>query len=217
MEDLKFFSKYLALVVAIIGTIKYKDIKHSKAKYFLFSIWYIMFTEFVASNFNFWFGKPNYIVYNIYLLVQFTFYLWWFRILLKAAKRKKIVLGFVLFFICFFIVDVLFLQSITEELLTYSYAISVILTVTSICYYFIEVFNSEVVLKIRESIYFWFSIGILIFHAAFMPFLFTIKFFLSGDSRLLRTVQFFLAALMYIFFTIGFFKAKHSADEHKLI
>jgi len=216
MEYLRFYSQYLALAVAIYGLIKYKDYKYSKAKYFLYSIWLIVITEFVGEHFYDWFGIPNYPLYNVYTLILFVFYLCWFRSLIELPKRKRIVSAFIVIYVLFSVINVFAFQDFVTESGTYSYALGVIFVVTSICYYLIEVFNSEVVLRIRQSMYFWFSIAILLFHATYMPFFFAYKFFYFGEVKLLSAVNFTLCVLMYIFFGIGFLKAKHSANEHKL-
>jgi len=216
MEDLRFYSKYLALAVAILGTINYKDIKQTKAKYFLFSIWFIVLTEFIGENFYKWTGVVNFPVYNFYTIIQFTFYLWWYKGLMKYDKRKKIINLFVYVNLLFTIVNALYIQDPYIELTSYSYALGVVFLVTTICYYFIEIFNSEKVLSIRSSLYFWFSLGLLLFHATFLPFFFAHKYFLFENPNLISPVVFILGIIMYLCFGIGFLKAKQSANEHKL-
>lgn len=216
MEELRFYSKYLVLVVAIFATVRYSDIRNTKAKYFLYSIWYIFLTEFVGTYFYSWFGLLNFPVYGLYTFLQISFYLWWFRSLLKSEKRKKIVSAFVIIYITFCVVNAFFIQDIFSEVTSYSYAIGVIFLVTTICYYLIEVFNSEVVLKIRKSMYFWISLGLLLFHATFMPFYFAFDYFLLDNLKLLSVVNFTLCIIMYSCFGAAFVMAKYSAKEHML-
>jgi len=216
MEDLRLYSKYLVLAVAIFGTIRYSDIRDTKAKYFLFAIWYIVFTEFLASNFYKLFGLYNYPVYALFTFLQITFYLWWFRSLLESEKRQKIVVYFIYVYILFCIINAIFIQDVLIESSTYAFAVGLIFLVVTICYYYIEIFKSDLVLRIRSSIYFWFSLGVLLFHATFMPFYFANKFFLFGDVKLLSIVSFFLCFIMYTCFMIGFIVAKKSAKQHPL-
>jgi len=216
MEELRSYSKYLVLAIAILGSIKYKDLDGTKAKYFLFSIWYIVITEFVGHYFYSWFNLLNYVVYNIYTLVQITFFLLWYRSLLESLKRRKVVLIFALIYISFWIINAIFFQNIIYESVRNSFTLGVIFLVTSICYYLVEVFNSERVLSIRRSVYFWFSFGILLFFATYLPFYYANKFFLFGDVRLLSLVNFILCVVMYLSFGVGILNAKHSANEHKL-
>lgn len=217
MENLRDYSQYLALVVGLLGLFKYQYIKHTKAKYFLYLIWYSIFTEFLGEHFYSFFKLPNYIVFNFYTLIQITFYLLLFRSFLKILPRKNLIKYFILAFIIFNIIEALSIHNIFEENTTFSFALGVIFLVTSICYYFIELFNSEVVLKIRNSIYFWFALGVILFYATFLPFFIATQFFIQGDIVPLSLVTFILNFIMYLCFVIGLLNAKHSANEHPIL
>jgi hypothetical protein len=69
----------------------------------------------------------------------------------------------------------------------------------------VEIFNSDRVLYYKKSIYFWFVLGILIFHVPYMPFMLAVKLFIKGDIQgLYSVVLFTLNLLMYSCFIIGF-------------
>lgn len=208
LEELRFYSKYLALIVAIVGLFKYKDYAHTKAKYFLFSVWYIVFTEFLGTYFYKWFNMVNYSVYNTYRLVQITFYLWWIRSLIQSKFKRKILAIFILVFVVTHLTDDIFIHSYLYESSTYGYTLGVLLVIIAICFYLVEQFNSEKVLTISNSKYFWFLLGILIFNATYLPFKIAIKYFLFGDVRPLSLVNFVLCVILYSCFLIGFLKAK---------
>jgi len=210
LEELRLYSKYLALVVAIVGLYKYNDYAHTKAKYFLFSVWYIVFTEFLGTYFYKWFGMVNYSVYNTYMLVQLSFYLWWIRTLIESRFKRKIIAIFLTIFVITHLVDDIFIHSFLYESSNYGYTAGVIFVVITICLYLIEQFNSEKVLTITNSKYFWFLLGILIFNATYLPFKIAIKYFLFGDIRPLSAVNFALCVILYSCFLVGFLKAKPS-------
>ncbi len=213
LEELRFYSKYLVLVVAIIGLLKYKNYAHTKAKYFLFSVWYIVFTEFLGSNFYKWFDMVNYSVYNIYRLVQLTFYLWWIWLLIQTEVKRKILIAFIAICVLAHLIDNIFIHSFFYETATYGNTVGVIFVVIAICFYMIEQFNSEKVLTITNSKYFWFLIGILIFNATYLPFKIANKYFLFGDVRPLSVVNFVLCVILYSCFLVGFLKAKSTDVE----
>jgi len=208
LEELRLYSKYLALVVAIVGLFKYKDYAHTKAKYFLFSVWYIVFTEFLGKYFYKLFNMPNFCVYNTYMLVQLSFYLWWIRLLIQSEVKRKILTAFITVFVVAHLIDDIFLHSFFYESSSYGYAVGVVFVVIAICFYMIEQFNSEKVLTITSSKYFWFLIGILIFNATYLPFKIALKYFLFGDIRPLSVVNFVLCVILYCCFLVGFLKAK---------
>ena len=208
LEELRSYSKYLALVVAIVGLFKYKDYAHTKAKYFLFSVWYIVFTEFLGTYFYKWFDMLNYPVYNTYRLVQLTFYLWWIRLLLQSVVKRKILAGFIVVSVLAHLIDNIFIHSFLYESATYGNTLSVIFVAISICLYIVEQFNSEKVLTITSSKYFWFLIGVLIFNVTYLPFKIAFKYFIFGDIRPLSVVNFILCVILYSCFLVGFLKAK---------
>ena len=213
LEELRLYSKYLALIVAIIGLFTYKNYAHTKARYFLYSVWYIVLTEFIGARFYYWFGVPNYGVYNLYTFLQLLFYLWWFRSLITSKRKTQTLLILIIVFILFSSFNLVFIQDYINETATYQYALGVIFVVTSICFYFFELFSTEKVLSLTSSKYFWFSIGILIFHATYMPFYFAFKYFFYGNVGPLSLANFILCFIMYTCFAIGFLKAKKDINN----
>jgi len=216
MEELRFLSKYLALGVLVFGLIRYNKYSNTKAKFFIYSIVYAVLTEFTGANFHDLFEMPNYPVYNTFTIVQLTFFLWWFKSLIESKRRKKIITICIAIFLTFAVFNTIFGQNFFEAGQTYTYAVGVICMLLSICLYFIESFNKETILNITDSIYFWFSLGLLLFYGTFMPFMFASRLFLNTNSVIFSTVLFFLNAIMYGCFAIGFYKADGNDNEHVL-
>ena len=218
MDYIGSYSKYLALAAALVGTFLYPHLKGTKAKYVVWMIWYSVLTEFVGEYYYFWFNRPNTILYNLYTLVSITFFLWWFRGLLSSNKRKKLVKYFIGVFWVANLINAILLNNVLYQPTNYAFVIGVIFLVITICYFFIEMFNKEVVLNIRDSIYFWFALGVLLFYATFLPFYVTTNFFArSAESfKILGVAVFMLNVIMNCCFILGFMKAKVSADQHTL-
>ena len=97
------------------------------------------------------------------------------------------------------------MQNGLENILTYTYAIGVIfITILSVLYLF-ELFSSNLVLNFSKSIYFWFVVGILIFHVPFLPFMLSLEWFLIDyNPTIYGMILFFLNLLMNTSFIIGF-------------
>ncbi len=215
MEDIRFLSKYLALVVLIYGLYNYKNYSNSKAKYFIFSILYAVLTEFFGSHFYKWFGIVNYPVYNVFIIFQLSFYLWWFQILLDSISRKKIVRLFIITYLLFATFNIIYGQNFFSGYQTYTYGFGVVLVLLAICFYFIETFNRDTILNITDSILFWFALGVLLFYGTFMPFMFASKLFLTIDKWIYSLVVFSLNVIMYTCFAIGFYKSYKSSKNHR--
>lgn len=216
MEELRFLSKYLALVVLIFGLYSYKSYSNSKAKYFIYSILFSVVTEFFGSVFTKIFDHVNFAVYNVYTIIQITFFLWWFQLLLESKNRKKIVKIFILLYWIFSIWNIFYGQSFLLGFQSYTYGIGVIFLLIAICFYFIETFSKDIILNITDSTIFWFVLGILLFYGTFMPFMFASELFLNVDKWIYSLVLFSLNFIMYSCYAIGFYKSyKRTKELHK--
>ena len=208
MEELRFLSKYLALAVLIYGIFNYKNYANTKAKYFIFCILFAVATEFLGSVYHKLFGQVNFIVYNIFTIVQLTFFLWWYQLILNSKRRKNILKLCIVLYLLFAFFNCLFGEDMFLANQIYTFTLGVLFVLVAISFYFIESFNKETILKITDSIYFWFSLGILLFYGTFMPFMITVKFFLTGGQKVLSVVTLALNIIMYVCFAIGFYKSK---------
>lgn len=217
MEDIRFLSKYLALIVLIYGFYNYKSYSNTKAKYFVFSVLYAVVTEFLGSYFHKWFGMVNFPVYNIFIIMQLSFYLWWFQLLLESLNRKKIIRFSILIYSVFAILNIIYGQDFFLGYQTYTYGLGVILVLLAICFYFLEIFNKDSMLNITDSVLFWFALGVLLFYGTFMPFMFASKLFLNVDKWIYSLVVFSLNVIMYSCFIIGFYKSYKKMKESEQI
>lgn len=208
MGDIRFLSKYLALVVLIYGLYNYKNYSKSKAKYFIFCILFAVATEFFGSVFYKLFNHVNFVVYNVFTIVQLTFFLWWYQLILNSQRRKNILRLCMIIYLLFAICNCFIWENILVANQIYTFILGVLFVLVAISFYFIESFNKETILNITDSIYFWFSLGVLLFYGTFMPFMISVKLFLIGGQSVLGIVTFILNIIMYLCFAIGFYKSR---------
>ncbi|MFI2744628.1 hypothetical protein ACG2LH_17975 [Zhouia sp. PK063] len=200
--------KFIALLAAIIGTITYKKYKFSNAKYILFSVWFIAITEFSYKLFYYYIldGKTDiFFISNIYDLVQYNFYLWWFRSLITDRKKRNMLLGIAVIHLLLFIANSYFGEFNKPH--RYFYALSVILVLIAICFYYVEILKTDRILQFERSIYFWFSLGIILFNVPFVPFWYAADY-LHYSGNIYNIVVFSLNAILYGCFIIGFLYSK---------
>ena len=203
--DLTLYIIYLALLAGIIGFTFYNKLPDYKAKSILFLIFYSFLTEFVGVHFKSWTGIVNFPVFNLYILVIFIYYIILLKLLLIKIKNQRIASVFLLLFILFYILNLLFIQTSFLEPYSNSYCVGVILLLVLSCLYLLEIFNSGKILNFKKSIFFWFVLGILVFHVPFLPFMLAIRLFLVENFELSYTIiSFSLNLLMYSCFVIGF-------------
>ncbi|TWI00639.1 hypothetical protein IQ05_01296 [Flavobacterium tiangeerense] len=204
-EDLRFYIIYLALLSSIIGFRFYYKLPNNKAKFILFIIVFSFLTEFVGKYFTLWTGLINFSVYNFYMLASFSAYIVLLYALFLKLEFKRIAICFLIIFYLFYFCNLYYFQYHNDTVFTNSFALGVVFVLLLSCCYFIEIFNSKKILNFKKSIYFWFILGILLFHVPFLPFMLAIKWFLiKNDESIFSLVLFILNLLMNGCFIIGF-------------
>ena len=130
----------------------------------------------------------------------------WYRSLINNKVRKGIILVLVVTFWVFIVINSFFIESFWK-IQTYTFAVAAIGVITSIILYFIEILNSDRILQFERSIYFWFSLGVLVFWVPYMPLKFTSTYFnFQGPVYVISITV--LNYLMYLFFIIGLLWSK---------
>lgn len=206
MHELLVYIKYIALISALINTIFFYKYSTGRAKYFLYSIWFIAITEFsYRPLYYFLDSNPNIskIIANTYTLLQFSFYFIWYRYLMKNKTNRRIMVWFMIMFYVSFILISLFSQGFTETTQSRVHVAGTIFLVVSIVLYLMEVLASEFTLNFGRSVYFWFSLGLLLFHVPFMPFYFIAEYLKFGKSDSYTMVIFGLNLIMHSCFIFG--------------
>lgn len=198
LENLGLYIIYLALLSGIPGLFFYSKLPSNKAKSILFFIWIAFIIDFIGLNFT-------KCIYNLYILISFSYYIILLKLLLIKVKNQKIALSFLVVFIGIYFINILFIQNNLVTTFTNVFAIGVIMILFLSCLYLLEIFSSEHILNFKKSIYFWFILGILAFHVPFLPYMLAINFFLiDNNTTILNFVLFILNLLMHSCFLIGF-------------
>lgn len=205
LENLSQYIIYLALLSAIPGIFYYFKLPNNKAKSILFFIWIAFFIDFIGLNFTKWTGIINYPIYNFYILISFSYYIFLLKLLLVKIKNQKLALSFLVVFVGIYFINILFIQNNIVTTFTTVFAIGVIMILFLSCLYLFEIFSSEKILNFKKSIYFWFILGILAFHVPFLPFMLAIHFLkIDNNTTIFSFVLFILNLLMHSCFLIGF-------------
>jgi hypothetical protein len=204
-EFLRSYIIYFALLSGIIGLISLHKLPDNKAKSLVALIWFSILTEFVGYYFTYWTGLLNYYVYNLYMLISFSAYILLIRSLLLNRNNKISAILFLTLFVFSFFLNVLYFENDLNNSFIYSFAVGVLVVMILACLYLIEIFNSDKILNFKKSVFFWYILGILIFHVPFLPFMLAIKWFLiKQDESVFSLVLFILNFLAHGCFIIGF-------------
>lgn len=204
-EFLRSYIIYLALLSGSIGLISMHKLPGKKAKFLVILIWFSALIELVGYYFTYWTGLLNYYVYNFYMFVSFTAYILLIRSLLQKLNYRATAIFFLILFIVSFFLNIIYFKEDTNRSFTYSFAIGVMLVLILSCLYLVEIFNSDKILNFKRSVFFWYVLGILVFHVPFTPFMLAINWFLiKQDESVFSLVLFILNFLAHSCYIIGF-------------
>ncbi|MCV2485049.1 hypothetical protein OD917_08950 [Flavobacterium sp. SH_e] len=204
-EFLRSYIVYLALLSGIVGLFSLPKLPDNKAKFLVILIWFSIITEIVGYYFTEWTGLLNFYVYNFYMFASFSAYILLLRALLTQIDHRISAVLFLILFIISFFLNILYFKEDMNRSFTYSFAIGVLLVLILSCLYLIEIFNSEKILNFKKSVFFWYILGILVFHVPFTPFMLAINWFLiKQDESIFSLVLFILNFLAHSCFIIGF-------------
>lgn len=201
----------IIIITAIIGSFHYKKYKNTPLKYFLFLLWYGIFTEAMGIIVSIVFKYPNHIVYNIYVLVRALFLLWLFGNYFKNKINIKITQFFIIFLTIGFIINTIFYENILATQ-SFTYYISSLLLIITVILFFIEILNSDAILKIKNLLIFWVAAGVLLFELGFTPVFIAHKYINYTQGLTYGYILLLLNFLTSVCFSLGFIWSKKDVD-----
>lgn len=201
--------KYCELIALFTGVVYYKKYWGSYLRYFIFLLGFVTFFEFCQWLLKSYFMEitNNTLTYNMVTFVNFFYYLTLYAKVLVTDRYKKLIKWFVYTFVIGAIVNLIFIQKLTEgaAFQSYTFALGAILLIASIGLFFTEILKTEKILYFKEHLMFWISIGLFVFSASIIPIILATNLSPEEiDFKMIGSVHFALNLIMYASFTIGF-------------
>jgi hypothetical protein len=206
--------KYFELISAIVGTIYFYKYKRTYLKYFLFLLWYITLTEFfseyaIGHKFLVYIDD-NGLIYThwMYNLLYFILFNVLYVIYLKSIKNSRYKFWIKIFIISYIVISIInwtLIQNFVLEMSVFPYIFGSIFLIITIVFYFIELLNSDKIVVFHRELFFWISIGLLLFHSGTIPFSLEYNGYalIPGIHKLFSIIT-ILSNIMYLIFTFGF-------------
>lgn len=183
ISQLIIHTRHLFLLAALVAAIWFwKYYKNTSERYFLYYLIYSVLNEFLGFYFKRLFGIDNYIIYNIYMVVSFLFYLYWFQQILKNKILVYILVGF--FTVCALYSSIT--EKMFEKLFRYAFIAGIICIISLTIYYFVKALQSEKITFFLKDSKFWIVTGLFLFHLGFLPIL------LLHDKLIITNTTYFL-------------------------
>ncbi|MEM9142662.1 MAG: hypothetical protein AAGA86_06715 [Bacteroidota bacterium] len=106
-------------------------------------------------------------IYNIYMLISFSFYFHWYRSILKRKEFRNTVLVFIILFVCTSLWNFAFQD--WNYYHKYTFVTGALFTMVCTLFHFGQLLGSDEVLDIRRNLSFWISTGLLLFNMGMVP------------------------------------------------
>ncbi|MDG3582153.1 MULTISPECIES: hypothetical protein [Galbibacter] len=223
MQFTRTFIPAIIILTTIIALITYKKYRHTPNRYFLYLLLATIITELIGSFIVYCYYYPqsgttifaksifpdrlferNSWIYNIFRILTFYFYLFFFKELVKRKKHQTII--YLLFIVYSFLVVLdLWLNKtdfFTRNLMIIRISGTIAILIATILY-FTEVFNSNKILKIYKELSFWLVAGSLFYYLLTIPIMMFTKIFYNYQGIYL-SILLFSNFILYGSFITGF-------------
>ena len=150
-------------------------------------------------------GKVTVTLYNVFTTMEFVFYFWMLRYMVRNRWAKRLLFHSLWFYPVLVILNILFLlKDMQFHTITYSFGGFLIVIATII--YFFELFQFDKPVNLVREPAFWICSGLLFFYACTFPLYALINFFQDPSNIIIKNIASILAVvniLLYSSFIIA--------------
>lgn len=164
--------KYIIIytITLSIGLFSYKKYNHNlQLKLWLYFLVYSFITEIVSRYIIETYNVRAIRMTNTWWFVNSFFYLFFFLSKIKNINKRKVIKGLIAVFSIYSIVSIVFLKNFGKEYFVGNWILGQLFVVLTIILYYTELLKSDAILNIKHSMFFWISIGALIFNIGILP------------------------------------------------
>jgi hypothetical protein len=145
-------------------------------------------------------------LYNIFGVLEFSFYFWFLRMVIRNSVAKKIILYLLWVYPLFSLINIFLIQGVSS-FATVTYSTGCLIIVIMTVYYFFELFMLPRGTHLFRDPVFWICFGLLLFYCCSFP-IFGLSNFLAKATwfkpRFLGILLDLVNILLYSSFTIAF-------------
>ena len=196
----------LYIAVFVLSVYKYSIYKNTPLRLLPYILLFTLVTESLGLLIKEVFLGVNFIVYNIYYLLYFSFFFYVFMKTIEEKKFQRYIKIGAWLFLLFFLRD-LIITGIFNQSFTITYIFGALTLIFCIILYYISILQSSLVLVIKNDLLFWVSVGLFLFYIGYLPIKIIRTWFLynlGGFFEILVVIQYSLNLIMYMFFLLGF-------------
>jgi len=200
------------LTIILFGILNYQKYKsNSYLKLFLFFLIYSFLTEVMGVYFGSFLKIRAYFIYNSWIILSTLFYFVFFLNKVENFKNRNFIKSLIALYMLFLLINISFFTSFSSQWLVSVNIFGKILISISILISFAELLKKDGIVHIKETLFFWISIGVLLYNIGFVP------VYVIGElidyQGLFRYITFGLNIIMSICFITGFIVSKKEFNK----
>lgn len=199
---LTYFFELIALFLAVLNYYKYKT---TAEKWFLFFLLYTVVTETIGHYNSYVREVYDLTVYQVFLVVSFLFYFYWYFSILKSKLQRRVTLALGLVFLCYAIYNLIVLPWDNHHYKTF--VLGAVINIIVSIFFFSQLLNDKKEIEVAHNLKFWIATGLLLFNVGMVPFmLFSEEFSAKSETRTVILVV--LNFILYGCYSLGFILCK---------
>ncbi|WP_281766094.1 hypothetical protein [Neptunitalea lumnitzerae] len=196
--------KYIELATAIVALFHYYKYKGTFITYFVTLLCVTVVIEFTGLYMKVMGYTSNFILYNIYHLINFTVLLLLFKNCIKNTSYQKIVIGLLVIFLIIYSINML-VENYFNQLITFPFICGSTFVIMAIILYYLELLSTNKVLYVKRNLVFWVSVGLLLYFAGKIPMRIVRNYWFEiVDYQIIFFTESLLSIIMNLFFLIAF-------------
>jgi len=229
------FSLELLAVIAGIYYLVREPIIKRRDKYLVYFLLFNFFLEIFASYapigffsnfkyFSFVKNTPfenNVWLYNIYLLINFSFFSYYFRSFLQNIKTRMVLKNLIFLFIILGTINLLYTDVFFKDYSLFSTVVGSLLVLIAVVLFYFNILKSDEIINLKKLLPIYISIGVLVFNLCVTPLDIFSKYFNEENGLFITfktSILVFASVFMYSAFITGFIVcAKSDSNKEELL
>lgn len=160
----------LYMITAFFGILNYKKYWHNKTlRYWFIFVLYSFSNEIINRYIIDVLHIRVYTLNNLWFIANNIFYMLFFLNLINSKRQKGIVKILLGVFLLYFSVSAVFYKDLTKDYFVDTFIVGQLCVVFSIMVFYLDLLNSDRILHFKKSMFFYISIGVLVFNICLLP------------------------------------------------
>ena len=199
----------IQLIAAIVGVWNYNKLTLPREKYFILLLWFTFVVELLRLLLNDLFSIDFTLGHEIYSIISFLFYFYWYYNVLERRFSKIVTITFTIAFLVTTGLAYLFPVELGGKGYAFVTGATGLLVLTF--FHFYQLLKSDEVLVVKYKLSFWVSTALLLFYMGILP-LILLAGFLEIKGSNYTIILICLNLILYGCYIIGFLwmKKKYS-------